>query len=174
MLVFLDPECEYCYLDVPLWRLLTQKTMVIGITEETDQEKVKSFALENRIEFPIIIDINSELISSLDLIETPTKLAISSDLRVLQVWYGWTTQRSAQSEIGSLLFMYGIEPDELPEFVPELASGVPPGCSITSEDSGCKRCGVLWRNEKTYQKIRYRCSDGSRGSHDHYGSCGSC
>ena len=115
LLIFLHSECPYCQLDAPLWRLLTQRTRVFGVTEETDLEAIEQFLLDYNLDFPVIIDDENMLSEYLNVTGTPVKLAISSDLRVLQIWDGWTTRSSGQSEMGSLLTMYGIEPDELPE-----------------------------------------------------------
>ncbi len=114
LLIFLHTECEYCQLDAPLWRLLMQRTKITGVTDETDLEAIAQFLLDHNLNFPIIIDVEGVLSEHLNVRDTPVKLAISSDLRVLQVWDGWTTRSSGPSEIGSLLTMYGIEPDELP------------------------------------------------------------
>ena len=55
------------------------------------------------------------------------------------------------------------------------AHSAPSGCSATSESTKCYRCGSKWwKNKREVHKIKYKCSNGSSGSHTHKGSCGSC
>ena len=115
LLIFLHSECPYCQRDIPLWNLLAQETKMLGVANVEDVAGSATFSQKYNLSFPILVDADGLLFSSLDIFFTPTKIAISSDLRVLQIWEGHTTRQSGQAEIGSLLTMYGIEPTLLPQ-----------------------------------------------------------
>lgn len=115
VLRFLHTECGYCQLDVPLWHILGEETVVMGVTEETEVETVRTYAEMNAIDFPIILDAGGALSDHFGVIGTPTKYALSNELEILQQWVGLTTQESPQSEIGGLYTMFGIHPSYLPE-----------------------------------------------------------
>ncbi len=107
-------HCPFCILDVPLWHKLDQKTTVVRVTRETDKERLAGFAREHDLGFPTLLDPDGILARERGIIGTPTKFAISPDLRVVQVWLGMTIRQSHPAELGSLLSMYGIEPTSLP------------------------------------------------------------
>ncbi len=115
ILVFLHTECTYCILDIPLWKQLSQKSEVIGITREDDFVRVQEFSRLHGLNFPILLDPEGELFERLGVEDTPTKFALTSELRIIQKWEGRTSRQSLQAELGSLLTMYDIEPDDLPD-----------------------------------------------------------
>lgn len=96
-----------------MWHLLTQETKTLGVVEATDIEGAIAFAESHNLQFPILVDTEG-LTTGLGVFLTPAKVAISPDLRVLQLWEGYTTRQSGQAEIGSLFTMYGIKPTSLP------------------------------------------------------------
>lgn len=120
VLIFFHPECRYCALDLPLWRTIYQRATsrnidVIAITPETDAKIVAQYAREHDIPFPVLMDPERRLFDQLHIRGTPTKVLLSDDMRVLQIWHGWTTQHSGSSELGGMLAFLGIEPQELPQ-----------------------------------------------------------
>jgi len=115
VVIFLHTKCDFCRLDAPLWKILDQETVVVGVTEEVDIDMIKTYAETNDFDFPIIVDSEGALFDFFDVSGTPTKFALSEDLVVLQRWLGLTTLESPQSEIGSLYSMFGIHPSYLPD-----------------------------------------------------------
>ncbi len=111
---FLHTECPFCVLDAPLWRELSHKTTVVGVSREPDRAKLTDFALENDLDFPILMDPDGVLAKRLGVLGTPMKYAILPDLRVVQTWFGMTSRQSPPSELGGLLSLYEIEPTSLP------------------------------------------------------------
>jgi len=120
VLIFFHSECQYCALDLPLWKTIYQRGAsqnidVVAITSETDAEIVAQYAREHDIPFPVLMDPERELFDQLRISGIPTKVLLSNDMRVLQIWHGWTTQHSGSSELGGMLAFLGIEPQELPQ-----------------------------------------------------------
>lgn len=119
VLIFFHTKCEYCSLDLPLWKAIGQGAAsrdidVVGVTPETDTEAVAQFVRQNDIRFPVLLDPEGQLQRQLGVDGTPTKALLSSDMRVLQVWHGWTTQESNPGDLGGMLAFLGIEPEVLP------------------------------------------------------------
>ena len=53
---------------------------------------------------------------------------------------------------------------------------IPTGCTETSHIHQCKICAIRnWRFVgRQYEKITWRCPDGSHGRYQHWGPCGKC
>ncbi len=121
VLIFFHTNCEYCLLDLPLWKAIARNAAargidVVAVTPETDVETVAQFALQHGLGFPVLLDAEGELERQLGIDGTPTKVLLSSDMRVLQVWHGWTTQESDPRDLGGMLAFLGIEPEALPHY----------------------------------------------------------
>lgn len=119
LLIFFATNCPYCAKDISLWREMydqgiSRNISVIGITAETDVSSVSEYSHQNNIPFPILLDKQQQLFTQLGVSLTPTKILCSSDWHVLQVWEGWTTQESGQSDLGGIYAFFGILPDKLP------------------------------------------------------------
>jgi len=119
LLIFLATDCPYCLKDIPLWQKMYEQAIVrnitmLGITAESDTQNISEYAQKYSIQFPILLDQKRELFAQLRIFGTPTKVLLSSDLNILQVWQGWTTQRSGQSDLGGVYAFFGIVPDDLP------------------------------------------------------------
>ncbi len=121
LLILLHTECEYCQRDMPLWRLMTEKgkennVRVLGVTMEIDTDMLSNYAEDNEIAFPILIDPEGELFAAVLVDGTPTKVLLSTEREVLQIWHGWTTRSSAENSLGALRMVFGIYPYEVPEY----------------------------------------------------------
>lgn len=119
LLIFFSTNCTYCAKDVPLWQKMYERAIIrdialFGITSESDARVVSEYAQKHNIPFPILLDQKRELFTQLRIFGTPTKVLLSSDLKIIQVWQGWTTQQSGQSDLGGIYAFLGIAPDELP------------------------------------------------------------
>lgn len=119
VLIFFDVNCSYCTKDIPLWLEMyeqskTRDVTILGITTGANREDVSEYVRKNNLQFPVLLDQRQELFTQLKISATPTKILCSSDWRILQVWEGWTTQRSHQSDLGGMYTFLGIEPDQLP------------------------------------------------------------
>lgn len=119
LFIFFHTKCPYCELDLSLWRTMyehsqSQDIDIIAVTLEQDVNAVARYAQEHGIPFPVLRDENRNLFDQLGIFGTPTKVLLSKDMRVLQIWYGWTTQRSNPSDLGAMLAFLGIEPEEIP------------------------------------------------------------
>jgi peroxiredoxin len=119
LLIFFATNCPYCAKDISLWREMYERGIsrnisVIGITAETDVSSVSEYIYQNNIPFPLLLDKQKQLFAQLGVSATPTKVLCSSDWYVLQVWEGWTTQKSGQSALGGIYAFFGILPDKLP------------------------------------------------------------
>jgi peroxiredoxin len=120
LLIFFHPNCSYSELDLPLWQTIYQQASnydvdLIAVTSETDVNLLAAYTQKHEIIFPVLIDREQELFNQLRIMGTPTKVLLSNDWRVLQVWYGWTTQRSHQSDLGGMFAFLGIDPRSLPQ-----------------------------------------------------------
>jgi len=119
LLIFFATDCPYCAKDIPLWQKMYEQGIarnisILGITAETNTEAVSEYVRKHDIRFPILLDQNRELFAQLRIFGTPTKVFLSSDMSIIQVWQGWTTQQSGQSDLGGIYAFFGIAPDELP------------------------------------------------------------
>lgn len=119
LLIFFATNCPYCAKDISLWHEMynqgiSRNISVIGITTETDVSSVSEYSHQNNIPFPVLLDKQQQLFAQLRISATPAKILCSSDWRVLQVWEGWTTQESGQSDLGGIYAFFGILPDKLP------------------------------------------------------------
>lgn len=119
LLIFFATNCPYCTKDISLWREMyesgvSRNISVIGITAETDVSAVAEYSHQNDIPFPLLLDKQQQLFAQLGVSVTPTKVLCSSDWHVLQVWEGWTTQESGQSDLGGIYAFFGILPEKLP------------------------------------------------------------
>lgn len=95
-------------------RGISRSISVIGITAETDVSSVSEYSHQNDIPFPVLLDKQQQLFAQLGVSVTPMKVLCSSDWHVLQVWKGWTTQESGQSDLGGIYAFFGILPEKLP------------------------------------------------------------
>lgn len=119
LLIFFSTNCPYCTKDISLWhdmygQGISRNISVVGITVETDVSTVSEYSHQNNIPFPVLLDKQQQLSAQLGVSMTPTKILCSSDWHVLQVWEGWTTQESGQSDLGGIYAFFGILPDKLP------------------------------------------------------------
>ncbi|OQY43300.1 MAG: hypothetical protein B6242_14920 [Anaerolineaceae bacterium 4572_78] len=119
LFVFFNTQCSYCELDLSLWKTMYARSQsknidMVAITLEKDVNAVTKYVQKNSILFPVLIDENQELFNQLGILGTPAKAFLSADMRVLQIWYGWTTQRSNPSDLGAMLAFLGVEPEEIP------------------------------------------------------------
>lgn len=119
LLVFFATNCPYCTKDIPLWQKMYEGAIIrniaiLGITSESDAQVISEYVQKHNIPFPILLDQKRELFTQLRIFGTPTKVLLSSDMKIIQVWQGWTTQQSGQSELGGVYAFLGIVPDELP------------------------------------------------------------
>ncbi len=119
MIIYFHTDCRYCHLDLPLWHKIyaqaaARNINVVAITEETDLRAVATFVTANQIPFPVLLDPERQLLGQLRASVTPTKVLLSSDQRVLQIWRGLTTQQSGDEAIGSMAAILGIDPQTLP------------------------------------------------------------
>jgi peroxiredoxin len=120
MILYFRTDCKFCHLDLPLWKEIHSQsthlnTNVIAITEESDIDLVSAFANENDLPFPVLMDPEHKLLGQLKFPVTPTKVLISDEQRVAQVWRGLTTQQSGDADVGGLVATFGIEPTLLPQ-----------------------------------------------------------
>lgn len=120
LLIFLHTECDFCKLDMPLWRTIYERgeennIRVLGVTAETDRDKILDYVEENKISFPVLLDPDSELFAASTVDYTPTKILLSRDGEILQVWRGWTTQSSHESSLGALRMVFNVHPQEVPQ-----------------------------------------------------------
>ena len=119
LLIFFATDCPYCAKDAPLWQKMYEGAIIrnigiFGITSESDTQVISEYAQKHNILFPILLDQKQELFTQLRIFGTPTKVFLSSDMSIIQVWQGWTTQQSGQSDLGGVYAFFGIAPDELP------------------------------------------------------------
>ncbi len=126
LLIFFHTQCEFCERDLSLWQKMHEQAAernidIVAITMETNIKAVEEYAQSNNLLFPVLIDSNQELFSQLLVSGTPTKVLLSNDLRVVQIWRGWTTQYSHESDLGSMFAILGIEPQDIP-LPPDLPS----------------------------------------------------
>lgn len=120
LMIFFDTQCVYCQKDLPLWNNIIKNAEnrqidVLGVTSEENYNDISEYVLENNLQIPIILDKQKQLFSEMDVVSTPTKILLSDDLRILQVWHGWTTRQSSASSLGMMLALLGVEPISLPE-----------------------------------------------------------
>lgn len=120
LLIFLHTECPFCDQDLPLWQILHERGAernieVLGVTSETDRHKVLDYVEENNISFPVLLDPETEVFAASIVDATPTKVLLSRDREILQVWRGWTTQSSHESSLGALRMVFHVQPEELPQ-----------------------------------------------------------
>ena len=119
LLIFFATNCPYCAKDAPLWQKMYEGAIIrnigiFGITSESDTQVISEYAQKHNILFPILLDQKRELFSQLRIFGTPTKVLLSSDMSIIQVWQGWTTQQCGQSDLGGIYAFFGIAPDDLP------------------------------------------------------------
>ena len=119
LLIFFATDCPYCAKDAPLWQKMYEQAIIrnitmLGITAESDTQSILEYTQKYDIQFPILLDQNRELFAQLRIFGTPTKVLLSSDMSIIQVWQGWTTQQSGQSDLGGIYAFFGIAPDDLP------------------------------------------------------------
>lgn len=120
LLIFFDTNCVYCQKDIPLWHTIIENTHhhqidVLGVTSEENYSDVSAYILDNNLPIPIILDKQKQLFSEMNVASTPTKVLLSNDLRILQIWHGWTTNQSSASSLGMMLALLGVEPTSLPK-----------------------------------------------------------
>jgi len=119
LLIFFATDCPYCAKDVPLWQKMHEQANIhnitmLGITAESDTQNILEYTQKYDIQFPILLDQKRELFTQLRIFGTPTKVLLSSDMKIIQVWQGWTTRQSGQSDLGGVYAFLGVAPDELP------------------------------------------------------------
>lgn len=120
LLIFLHTECDFCKLDLPLWQTLYERgeknnIRVLGVTAETDRDKILDYVEENKVSFPVLLDLDSKLFAASTVDYTPTKILLSRDREIVQVWRGWTTQSSHENSLGALRMIFNVHPQEVPQ-----------------------------------------------------------
>ncbi len=130
LLIFFHTDCPFCAADRQLWQTLYERSLdegieVVAVTSETDSKVVAEYAQENNIPFPVMLDSGGKLFSAASIQVTPTKVLISNEGVILQTWRGWTTQQSAEAELGSMFTLFDIHPSQLPSSVGADARSTP-------------------------------------------------
>ena len=88
---------------------------MLGVTDEIQTDKLLDYVKKNEIAFPVLVDPKRELFAAGLVDGTPTKILLSKDREILQVWHGWTTRLSGENGLGALRMIFGIYPHEVPE-----------------------------------------------------------
>jgi peroxiredoxin len=118
-LIFFHTECRYCKADIPLWKKLSQNAVerkidIVAITLEVDTETVSRFSQEHQFGFPILIDRGGRVFDLLGIAATPSKVLLSEDMKVVNMWRGLVSQSARPADIISLSAVFGVANDDLP------------------------------------------------------------
>jgi len=120
-LIFLHSDCDFCLKDLPLWKELEMRgkeknIRVLGVTMETNLKKLVQYKDENLLSFPVLIDREGEMFEVGAVEFTPTKILLTREREIVQVWRGWTTQSSGEGDLGALRLLFDIYPQDLPKY----------------------------------------------------------
>ena len=121
LLIFLHSDCDFCSKDLPLWKELEKRGKgknigVLGVTMETDLKKLARYKDENLLSFPLLIDQDGKMFEAGAVEFTPTKMLVTREREIVQVWRGWTTQFSGEGDLGALRLLFDIYPQALPKY----------------------------------------------------------
>ncbi len=121
LLIFLHSDCDFCLKDLPLWKELEMRgkeknIRVLGVTMETNLKKLVRYKDENSLSFPVLIDREGEMFEVGAVEFTPTKILLTREREIVQVWRGWTTQSSGEGDLGALRLLFDIYPQDLPKY----------------------------------------------------------
>ncbi len=122
LLIFFATTCEYCKQDLGLWNTIAAHNpdvAIYGVSTETDAAALAQYQAQHNIAFPLLMDQQGELARELDLKVTPTKILLSAELKPLYVWYGYTTKRSGNQDLGALYGFLNIDPALVPGVDPQ-------------------------------------------------------
>ncbi|NOK64095.1 MAG: hypothetical protein GFH27_549413n7 [Chloroflexi bacterium AL-W] len=119
LLIYFHTDCTFCHADVPLWKKMYEQASersinIVGVTEEGDIDAITEFVDSYQLTFPVLLDPDRQLLDQVDASVTPTKVLVSSDEQIAQIWRGLTTQQSGDGAIGGIVSTFGIDPQVLP------------------------------------------------------------
>jgi len=86
MLVFFSlKDCAACLMEYELWNKISQNELinVAAIAQHMDERELKIWIKNARIKFPVLYDRDSEVKQRFGIKETPMKLLIDNEGRIL-------------------------------------------------------------------------------------------
>ena len=88
LIIFFTPnDCPACLKEIKLWNKIYNEISipVIGIVPYYNIHQVKLFSFNERIQFPVFVDIEEKLLYKIDFAESPIKILLNKNNDIISI-----------------------------------------------------------------------------------------
>ena len=90
IILFKPSDCPSCLIETRIWNKINENyeikdVCIIGIGNSVTENHLKKFVKSKEIEFPIIYDKGDSLLNSLYINETPLRLVLDNEFKILDI-----------------------------------------------------------------------------------------